>query len=781
MRDGGAVLLLLAATGLPWNLYFGTGIPGSSGMLFAALIGATVLSVGSVVATYTGHDRLRLPFSIPYVLLVMGFVAFAVAQEIRYGGTAVAPPGLGPGAWVGVAGALLAAQPIVTGETSDVDRFAAWLRSARLVGLASMVLAALSVGFNLYWRTRLTWPGSGGSGQDGHSFAIIATATVYAAAALVPVIVGCIWLRQRTRASRLAAISLAVCSLASGIVLWFSPVGREVDAFHGIAQITSTSGVGFEGYLAWVAGAAIVAPLTFYSVLVGDAKTASAWGQAARKALLLIAVWCLASVAMRVTDVIDAATLGLEHSNDHSAALIGADLAAGTLALWLRNRLGVGPASPRRALLWCAILVVLAVTRVVAGTMLAPHKAGAAAAVARNNPVYGNALAQQITSTFDVVLCGLALMALVVVALAGARSVATSEARIGGDSGPQDRAPAARAAEPVSAESPSARPRSVRTHAAGSTPATSQPSSPARAPRLFREPESPREPPVSAARVNPAPVADPAVPVGEAVSSDESGTAPPDDWARLLGTTGQEAGSAVDGHPGMVGGAVGVPGRPWSDAAASWDALQGVSHQSRTGRVDGEAPAEGSTDGAQSESKTATGQRIPPPPIGDHSFSDPADPDEDLSDAQIHGNPTGTVATPPAEADNPPPRRPLADSSQRFPAGMTYTGAGPVSPHAPSELNPKPSVSQYISSDSSDGQSGATPVSPAKADAPVQSCATTGPHRTPGENRPPLRSLRESTQRFPEGLSYDGPKPPLPPATKRPEPADDGQEKPWGN
>jgi hypothetical protein len=55
---------------------------------------------------------------------------------------------------------------------------------------------------------------------------------------------------------------------------------------------------------------------------------------------------------------------------------------------------------------------VLSVSRIVLGIALSPRIAGTPAGA--GNPVYGNNLAQQITSTFDVALCGLALCILVV-------------------------------------------------------------------------------------------------------------------------------------------------------------------------------------------------------------------------------------------------------------------------------------------------------------------------------------------------------------------------------
>ena len=131
------------------------------------------------------------------------------------------------------------------------------------------------------------------------------------------------------------------------------------------------------------------------------------WRVAARKGLLLIAIWCLASVLMRATDVIVAAVLHLSRTPYDSAAMAAFDVVTAALAMWLslnlvNRRLPVAVISSL-----CGVLLVLSASRIVLGIALSPRIAGTPAGV--GNPVYGNNLAQQITSTFDVVLSGLAL------------------------------------------------------------------------------------------------------------------------------------------------------------------------------------------------------------------------------------------------------------------------------------------------------------------------------------------------------------------------------------
>jgi hypothetical protein len=99
-RGIAGVVLLLLALALPWNVYFGMGIPNSNKGVLGLLTLATLLSLGSVAATYAGPwrlwgaransvlaERLRFSFNAPYLLLVLAFVAFDAIQTVRYGGS----------------------------------------------------------------------------------------------------------------------------------------------------------------------------------------------------------------------------------------------------------------------------------------------------------------------------------------------------------------------------------------------------------------------------------------------------------------------------------------------------------------------------------------------------------------------------------------------------------------------------------------------------------------------------------------------------------------------
>ena len=410
-----AAALLVLALLLPWNLYFGMGIPGSNKPLLAVLFLVTLLSLASIALAGSWRSssarfnptlagRLRLALNAPYALLVLGFVAFDVFETARFGGTVHVPGGVGPGAWLGIAGSLLTARPVITGAAPGDDNG----RPVRIIGYASMVLAVLSFGVNLYWRLKYALTGGSSSGFGKQNIAVIATAVVYGVVALVAVLVASRWLLRSTKASRLATVALGASTLAAGIIVWSLPVGRDIDAFHGIAQNTSTAGVGFEGYLAWAAAAAIFVPRTLFGDRTRSTTEESAWRAAARNGLLLITVWCVGSMVMRITDLVVGVMLNYPYSRYDSMVLAAFDLATALLAIWLRVNLANDTLSARLITSLCGLVAALGISRVVLGVALAPRFEAMPNAAAQN-PVYGNNLAQQITSTFDVALCILAL------------------------------------------------------------------------------------------------------------------------------------------------------------------------------------------------------------------------------------------------------------------------------------------------------------------------------------------------------------------------------------
>ncbi|OBH98956.1 hypothetical protein [Mycobacterium scrofulaceum] len=510
VSDLTAVALLAIALLLPWNLYFGVGIPGSKPILFAVLLAVTVLSLAAVAVAGSWRTsgarfnpatagRLRLALNIPYVLLVLAFVGFDVFETVRFGGTVTVPGGVGPGAWVGIAGCLLSAQALSVGARSgpvpEGDEHTGWLRSARFIGYASMVLAVLSFGVNLYWRVRYALQSPAGAAEFGkQNVAVIVTAVVYGVVALVAVLVAARWLLRSTRSARLATVALGASTLVAGTLVWILPLGRDIDAFHGIAQNTSTAGVGFEGYLAWAAAAAVFAPRTLFGHRNTTGAEESAWRVAARNGLLLIAVWALGSMVMRMTDLFVSVSLNYPFSRYDSVVLAGFDLATALLAVWLRINLADAARSPRLISSLCGLVATLSVARVVVGVVLAPRFADSPTSPAQH-PVYGNNLAQQITSTFDVALCGLALCILGAAIVTGQlrgrrlrrrRAVRKAAAPAGGaPAGPRPRVPVGRATAPSAAATTriSTGPRIFR----GDDSATRQ--IPLQKPKIYRPPQ----------------------------------------------------------------------------------------------------------------------------------------------------------------------------------------------------------------------------------------------------------------------------------------------------
>ncbi|WP_242670002.1 hypothetical protein [Mycobacterium decipiens] len=485
-----AGVLLVLALFFPWNLYFGFRIPDSNPNLLALLLAVTLLSLASLAIALFGPrlnpalvGRLRLGLNVPYLLLVLGFVVFDAIQTIRSGGTVNVPGGVGPGGWLGITGALLSAQPMLVSAATDEDGRGRWLRAAQILGYASMFGAALSTGFNLSWRVKYALqPAAGASGFGKQNLAVIDTAVVYGVVALVAVVVASRWLLRATEAHRLSTVALGASTLAAGIIVWSLPIGREIDAFHGIAQNTSTAGVGYEGYLAWAAAAAIFAPLTLFRSPTTPPIDKAVWRAAARNGLLLIAVWCVGSVAMRLTDLLVAVMLNYPFSRYDSMTLAAFDLAAAVLAIWIRVNLATETLPGRLISALCGFLFMLTVSRVIVGIVLAPRFQ--ASPGASPNPVYGNNLAQQITSIFDVVLCGLALGILAAAIVIGRRRRPPQRPRH-----PRRPRRPGRIGAPAAAPVPSAA-QTTRITAAGTADShTTVLSRPAGSPRIFRSAE----------------------------------------------------------------------------------------------------------------------------------------------------------------------------------------------------------------------------------------------------------------------------------------------------
>ncbi|CAN5613677.1 hypothetical protein BH09ACT8_BH09ACT8_19680 [soil metagenome] len=425
VRDGLAVALLVLAMLLPWNIVFGLGIPGSDSELFAVLAVVTLLAILAALAPHVGPfrlsapqadvrrtSRIRLLLTLAYLVVVLGFAGYHLAHTVRNGGTGAVPPGAGPGMFLGVAGALLAAQPPITSITIEDNGFRRWYTAVRIIGFVSIALATLSVAFNLYWRLRYLFVTQTGFG--GHDVAVIVTTLLYGAEAMIALVIGSRWLIEKTAAARLATTALGLSGALASALVWVAGIGRDIDAFHGIAQNTSTAAVGYEGFVAWAVGAAIVAPTTLYAVFLIKPPTIGAYRGAAEKCLTLIAFWAFAAAGLRVVDYLIALSLDLPRALYDSAAMTAFSLITGIIALWLQRQLAKGVASATVAAAFSAVLLVFTVADVAIGVALAPRYAAAPP-----DAIYGNNLAQQITSTFDVVVCVLSLTVLAAMLFTG--------------------------------------------------------------------------------------------------------------------------------------------------------------------------------------------------------------------------------------------------------------------------------------------------------------------------------------------------------------------------
>ncbi|WP_396917855.1 hypothetical protein [Mycolicibacterium sp.] len=425
VRDGLAVALLLLALLVPWNIEFGVGVPASDGSIFGALGVVTLLAVAAALAPHLGPFRLaapspdvrrtsrvRLVLSVAYLVVVIVFVGYHVVQTVRNGGTGAVPPGVGPGMLLGVAGALLAAQPPITSITIEDNKFRRWYAVARVIGFLSIALATLSVAFNLYWRLRYLFVTQVDFG--GHDIAVIVSTLLYGAEAMIALVIASRWLTEKTAAARLATTAIGISGAIAATLVWIAGIGRDIDAFHGIAQNTSTAAVGYEGYLAWAAAAAIVAPTTLYAVFLIKPPTIGAYRGAAQKCLTLIAFWAFAAAALRVVDYLIALSLDLPRALYDSVAMAVFSFATGYIARWLHRQLGKGVTSVTVTAAFSAVLFVFTVADLAIGVALAPRYAAPAPAA-----IYGNNLAQQITSTFDVVVGVLSLVVLAVMLFTG--------------------------------------------------------------------------------------------------------------------------------------------------------------------------------------------------------------------------------------------------------------------------------------------------------------------------------------------------------------------------
>ena len=250
---------------------------------------------------------------------------------------------------------------------------------------------------------------------------------------------------------------------------------------------TSTAAIGYEGYLAWAAVAGIVAPTTLYAVFLIKPPTIGAYRGAAQKCLTLIAFWAFASATLRVVDYLVALSLDLPRALYDSVAMTVFNLVTAVIALWLHRNL----TNSTVAAAFGGVLFVFSVANVAIGVALAPRYAGPAP-----DAIYGNNLAQQITSTFDVTISVLSLIVLAVMLFTGPLAGYLHSRSVSG----KPRTPAPTPAEPPTVIQPVPQaptvPRIVRRREDPTTvweaPPTTVLENPTTALRIQRRPSNPK-------------------------------------------------------------------------------------------------------------------------------------------------------------------------------------------------------------------------------------------------------------------------------------------------
>jgi hypothetical protein len=383
-RNAGGGVLLLLALFLPWNVRFGFGVDGSNTIAYVVLVVVTVLSLGSIFVTAAAT---RLALNIGYLLFVAFIVVGDTVFSVIFGAVDTIPPGVGPGAWIGVAGALLCAQPTAVDPLAADASQSRWFSVSRVLGFLALAVGVQSFLFNMYWRVQSLGSeaavGAGGAQQAG----FVASAAVYGLMSLAAVAIAAYWMIKNTDASRLALTGLGAATLVTALVVWASDSGLGIVPFRGAVNNT-TAGIGFQGYLIWAATAAIVAPLTLRNTLSRNPVDTAPWREALRLCLLLIGVWSVGQILMRLVYLALAAAGNVTLAAGINATLIGLNVVIAAVALWVRSLLKSSTVTTLVVVL-CGVLFALTDARVAAEIILT---------------------ASHITATFHVVLCVLALI-----------------------------------------------------------------------------------------------------------------------------------------------------------------------------------------------------------------------------------------------------------------------------------------------------------------------------------------------------------------------------------
>jgi hypothetical protein len=376
-------VLLILALFMPWNVRFGFGIDGSNTIAYVVLVVVTLLSLASIA---TPAAKTRLALNVGYLLFVAFIVVGDTVFSVIFGAVDTIPPGVGPGAWVGVAGALLCAQPRPSDFTADDPSLRRWFSASRILGFLALAFGVQSFVFNMFWRIQSLSSGAAVDAGGAQKGGFVAAAAVYGLMSLAAVVIAALWMVKNTEGSRLAITALGAATVVTALVVWASDSGLGIVPFRGAVNNT-TAGIGFQGYLLWAAAAAIVAPLTLRSAVSRKPIDTRAWREALRYCLFLIGVWSVGQIAVRLVYLALAKAGDVSLSMSVTASLIGLNVATAILALWLRAVLASATVSTMVVLL-TGLLFVLTDARVAAEIMLT---------------------ASHITATFHVLLCILAL------------------------------------------------------------------------------------------------------------------------------------------------------------------------------------------------------------------------------------------------------------------------------------------------------------------------------------------------------------------------------------
>ncbi|MFE5646684.1 hypothetical protein, partial [Rhodococcus sp. NPDC056516] len=373
-RDGTAAALLFVSLFLPWSATVGIARVGSSALV-VLLVLPTLLSLASLSLPYVarlgmlgpnwnvGQIRvLRLASNGPLIATVVGLVAYDVIRgmfRFSESSSIFTGNGVGAGAWFGLAGALLAAQPRAAEIRIDPRTAPRWLALVKpLVFVAwgsSVASALLALIYILVSASRYRY-------YDGpQTFESLIVLFVSSAVPIVVVGVAAVGLARRFASWRLTIAALGIALLAAGLLHSISE-GTSVELFH---TVTASPYYG----ITFLIAAAAITFIPFGVASVGDGTHPGyVWLAAARNGMLLIAVW---SFGVGFSQIAMAATqFGIVPWGDALvlavlAILVGILAVVGVRALSLRYS-SSDPRPSREVVLGvCVALLVLMIARLV--------------------------------------------------------------------------------------------------------------------------------------------------------------------------------------------------------------------------------------------------------------------------------------------------------------------------------------------------------------------------------------------------------------------------------